>query len=138
MVVGSLKAADIVVELPCEALLPPKATLRAIKRALRQRKIKYFPIMDEGSICIGITTRGRLKAVLDAVSSHPATDRLSQRRPSVTSTTSTNSDVSFRSSSDGEGMLTQRQSSGHLHEAHTEAKVKELIRVFFANAKQQS
>jgi len=135
---SGLKAADIIVELPCEALLPSKATLRAIKRALRHKKIKYFPIIDEGSICIGLTTRGRLKAVVSAVSSHQAFDRLTQRRPSFSSTTSTNSDVSGYTSSDGDGSVEPRQqSSGHLVGAHAEAKVMELIRVVFANPMQQ-
>jgi len=140
-----LKAGDIVVELPSEALLPPKATLRAIKRALRQRKIKYFPIIDEGSICIGVTTRGRLKAVLKAVSSHPAIDRLSQRRPSITSNASNSSvrsdstsNASITSSEGEDGLAPRQHSSGHLHEAQAEAKVTDLIRAFFANARQQS
>jgi len=138
LIAESLTAADIIVELPSEALLPPNATLRAIKRALRHRKIKYFPIIDEGSICIGVTTKGRLKAVLDAVSSHQALDRLSQRRPSITSNASTNSDVSSAASSSLDGGVPRQQSCGHLHEANAEAKLRDMIRVIFANAKQQS
>jgi len=133
LIAESLKAADIIVELPNEALLTPKATLKAIKRALRHRKIKYFPIIDEGSICIGLTTRGRLKAVLEAVSSHPPMDRLS-RRPSVTSISSNHSEMSVASSISA---LSRQSTSGHLNDTHSEKKLKDVIRAFFANAKQQ-
>merc|ERR1719506_2656633 len=52
-----------------EAVLPRKASIKTIRRALRQKDVNYFPIVSDGGHCAGITTRGRLKAVLAAVMS---------------------------------------------------------------------
>jgi len=62
-----LTAADFCDTLPDDAILPPQASLCAIKCALMQPTVTYFPIIVEGGSCIGLTTRGRLKAVLSAV-----------------------------------------------------------------------
>lgn len=63
---SKLTALDICCIPPKEAVLPKKASLRTIKRALRHRDVNYFPVVSEGGHCAGLTTRGRLKAVLAA------------------------------------------------------------------------
>lgn len=57
-----------------EAVLPRKASIKTIRRALRQKDVNYFPIVSDGGHCAGITTRGRLKAVLAAVMSGTGAD----------------------------------------------------------------
>lgn len=137
-----LVAADIADVLPDEALLPPRATAKAVKRALRQRRVKYFPIISEGSICVGLTTRGRLRAALEATSTNGSKRRLTDRRSSITSNNSTNSDTSSIPSSgsaDEEELPAEycyKPSQGHLQDAQVEAKLNEFIRVMFAPPKQ--
>jgi len=142
-----LVAADIAEILPDEALLPPRATAKAVKRALRQRRVKYFPIISEGSICIGLTTRGRLRAVLEAVKSRGVEQRLTERRPSISSNSSANSlsansdtsgASSVPSSADDEALpeYSYTPSRGHLQDVQVEAKLNDLIRVMFAVPRQ--
>lgn len=62
----SMCAADLCDPLPEEARLAPEATTRAVSAALRRRDLLDFPVIRDGGICIGFTTRGRLEAVLRA------------------------------------------------------------------------
>uniref|UniRef100_A0A7S4QBH1 Chloride channel protein n=1 Tax=Alexandrium monilatum TaxID=311494 RepID=A0A7S4QBH1_9DINO len=134
-----LVAADICEVLPSEALLPEVATVKAIKRALRQRQVKYFPVIAEGSICIGLTTRGRLRAVLEALSEQT----VHVRRPSSDSTCSLCSRPSDSSTvvsgSEGEDFARQVprfmsswSNQGYLLDEQAEAKMKSFIRVMFS------
>jgi hypothetical protein len=68
---SSLTALDICFIPPKEAILPRKATIKTIKRALRHREVNYFPIVSDMGHCVGVTTRGRLKAVLTAIGHAP-------------------------------------------------------------------
>jgi len=62
-------AAELCDALPPEALLPPEAPLWAVHRALEQKDVMDFPILnavDAKKICVGFTTRDRLEAALNS------------------------------------------------------------------------
>eukprot|EP00440_Ansanella_granifera_P066370 gb/GFBE01071986.1/.p1 GENE.gb/GFBE01071986.1/~~gb/GFBE01071986.1/.p1 ORF type:complete len:768 (+),score=135.51 gb/GFBE01071986.1/:1-2304(+) len=59
-------ALDLRDELPPEAVLSPEAEFRTITVALEQSKVEFFPVVKEGNICIGFTTRARLQAAMDS------------------------------------------------------------------------
>merc|ERR1712012_477794 len=91
---------------------------------------------------------GRLRAVLEAGSDHSSKRRLTERRPSITSNSSTNSITNSDTSSipssgtAGEEVLPPseycyKSSQGHLHDMQVEAKLNEFIRVMFAPPKQR-
>jgi len=94
-----LTAADFFDTLPEDALLPPHASVCAVQRAIMQRTVRYFPIIVESGSCIGLTTRGRLKAVLAALGheSPSATNHRRYRCKSTLSNASTRSGGSLRS-----------------------------------------
>jgi len=150
-----LVAGDMCEVPPDEALLLPKTSVKSIKRALKQRQVKYFPIISEGSICVGLTTRGRLRAVLEAVSQNAARQEARKcRRPSIESNGSTVSRRSEASSSvassdidsstrtpsetasididDHLRMAMRRSSQGHLLDVQAEARMKGFIKVMFS------
>jgi len=53
--------------LPEETILPPEASIVAVKRALLETQVLWFPIRDgPGSPCIGILGRARLEAAMSA------------------------------------------------------------------------
>jgi len=66
-----MRAFDLCDPLPAEARLAPEATTRAVSLALRRRDQLELPVIRDGGICIGFTTRGRLEAVLKACARIP-------------------------------------------------------------------
>eukprot|EP00928_Gymnodinium_smaydae_P053641 TRINITY_DN37589_c0_g1_i1.p1 TRINITY_DN37589_c0_g1~~TRINITY_DN37589_c0_g1_i1.p1 ORF type:complete len:766 (-),score=115.44 TRINITY_DN37589_c0_g1_i1:14-2311(-) len=64
-------ASDLLDEIPDAALLPPEASVEAVKAALAVSELRDFPVVRESDgstdlTCIGFTTRARLNAALDA------------------------------------------------------------------------
>lgn len=60
-------ASDLVDTLTADAVIKPTATVDAVKRALASNKDALdFPVVRDGKICIGFTTRARLEAALQA------------------------------------------------------------------------
>lgn len=58
-------AGDLCTLLPDEALLAPTANFDSIRRALACREVLDFPVLENGA-CVGLTTRSRLQAALQA------------------------------------------------------------------------
>jgi len=52
--------------LPSEAILPPKAPLWVVKRALEAEHGSDFPVVKDTGFCVGFTTRDRLKEAINA------------------------------------------------------------------------
>jgi len=59
-------ASQLCEDLPEDAKLQPESTVRAINLALQRRSMTDFPVIREGGVCIGFTTRERLEAALRA------------------------------------------------------------------------
>lgn len=64
-------AFDLMDEVPDQCLLPSKASLEVVREALQQDYVQFFPVVEENAttrncVCVGITTRARLEAAVDA------------------------------------------------------------------------
>jgi len=61
-------ALELIDMVPEDAILPPKATLERVKRALNAKNgtedVQDFPVVKENRVCVGFTTRDRLEAAL--------------------------------------------------------------------------
>merc|ERR1719401_2205866 len=60
-------AIDLCDNLPECATLPVEAPLHKVRDALQQLEISDFPVVRDGSICVGFTTRARLEAAMAAM-----------------------------------------------------------------------
>jgi len=60
-------AADVTDKLPERAVLPPEAPLRLVRDALGQSEVSDFPVLRDGRVCIGFTTRARLEAAMGSM-----------------------------------------------------------------------
>jgi len=61
-----MRALELCEDLPEDAKLQPESTARAVGLALQRRSMTDFPVIREGGVCIGFTTRERLETVLRA------------------------------------------------------------------------
>jgi hypothetical protein len=131
---SGLTAADVCEALPQGAQLPLKASLKAVKRALRDREVSYFPIIGPGHVCVGLTTRGRLKAAVQSIALSKATDSqaMVMGRQLVRSSSSSLQLIRSESSSSLRG---QSKTSGCVSDVQTEAKYKNLINRMFQKKK---
>lgn len=59
-------ASELLDELPKEAILKPDEPLEVVKEALRKTKVSDFPVVRDGKICEGFTTRARLEAAVNS------------------------------------------------------------------------
>jgi len=57
-------AHDLCDMLPQQAVLPEQAPVRLVRDALAQSEVCDFPVLRDGRICIGFTTRARLEAAM--------------------------------------------------------------------------
>jgi len=147
-----LRAIDLCDALPHEAILPQLASLAAVKRALRLANIHYFPVLAPSGICVGITTRNRLKAVASGVveeirhKSRMKLVRSQERKPSIASNStvaSEGSDATSHSvvssvsspSKQSLGSGSSRRSLANLADVQTERKLAHLIHTAFAQQK---
>jgi len=147
-----LRAIDLCDALPQEAILPQLASLASVKRALRSTGVHYFPVLAPSGICVGITTRNRLKAVVSGVvedlrqKARMKSVQAQGRRPSNASNStvaSEGSDATSHSvlssvsspSKQSLGSGSSRPSQANLADVQTERKLASLIRTAFAQQK---
>lgn len=152
---SNLTARDICYMPSAEVVLSCNATVKTIRRALRHHEANYFPVVSDEGQCMGLTTRGRLKAVLHAVKDHPILGRRStaskssvgHRDSEGSNSVETSSDMlsfsalptprfslSFTSDSrmSQTSTMRQRKSKGHLTDQHVEQKLTSMIKDMIA------
>lgn len=70
-------ALDLCDPLPDEAILPPEASIAAVRRALHHGQVGHFPVQEGASgPCLGIVARPHLEAALQAAAGSPQQGRV--------------------------------------------------------------